>query len=666
RDKVYKPVVIPHDHMPRLGQEFVLLDDVHEFYNEYAKKVGFSVRINSSRKSHRGEIVRKEYVCSKEGATTKEVVEKKRRCSKVREGCKAKLAVVKSKSGTYVVSVFEEDHNHPLTTPRRVHLLRSHRNVSEVKRSLTHQLAAANIPIHQQISVLELQGGGIQNIGCLGKDLYNDETKSKNKVKGHDADMLLEHFQLEKEKNSAFTFTIESDNENRITHCFWADATSRRGYNSFGDVVVFDTTYNTNKYGMIFAPFIGVNNHGQTTVFACSFLSDETTESFVWLFEQFKKAMPGDLPKMIITDQDPAITKAISETLPNTFHRDDFDRNWLEIIEKGKLRDNAWLKSVFEIRSKWVPAYVNHVFSAGMSSSQRAESYHFFFKRYVSKKNSLLDFMIRFNRALNHQRHEELNANHADINEKPTLKLPLKMEKQMVSLYTREIFYKFQDELWDSLQHKIELVKEDAHHCVYKVVNQNEDDDVHEVLFDKTLDFASCICKKFESKGIPCKHILAYFHRKQFTYLPDQYILKRWTKSARCDKVIGDGGLEIEDCFQNSILMRRTALFQLASNVIDKAVISEEASKILMDDFENSLRKIKSVVSQDPKAMEKNKCTDQHVLNDPLVVRAKGCGKRLKKRKEKARAKDKNRRCHGCGKIGQSHDKRNCPMLKNR
>ncbi|XP_024046751.1 protein FAR-RED IMPAIRED RESPONSE 1-like [Citrus clementina] len=343
--------------------------------------------------------------------------------------------------------------------------------------------------------------------------------------------------------------------------------------------------------------------------------------------------MPGDQPKMIITDQDPAITKAISETLPNTFHRyciwhilnkfsdkvhaikhkdcypdfqkciwkslsrDDFDRNWLEIIEKGKLRDNAWLKSVFEIRSKWVPAYVNHVFSAGMSSSQRAESCHSFFKRYVSKKNSLLDFMIRFNRALNHQRHKELNANHADVNEKPTLKLPLKMEKQMVSLYTREIFYKFQDELWDSLQHKIELVKEDAHHCVYKVVNQNEDDDVHEVLFDKTLDFASCICKKFESKGIPCKHILAYFHRKQFKYLPDQYILKRWTKSARCDKVIGDGGLEIEDCSQNSILMRRTALFQLASNVIDKAVISEEASKILMDDFENSLRKIKSVVS---------------------------------------------------------------------
>ena len=72
---------------------------------------------------------------------------------------------------------------------------------------------------------------------------------------------------------------------------------------------------------MIFASFIAGNNHGQTTVFACSFLSDETTESFVWLFEQFKNVMSCDLPKMIIIDQDPAITKAISETLPNTFHR---------------------------------------------------------------------------------------------------------------------------------------------------------------------------------------------------------------------------------------------------------------------------------------------------------------------------------------------------------
>ena len=46
--------------------------------------------------------------------------------------------------------------------------------------------------------------------------------------------------------------------------------------NFFGDVVIFDTTYNTNRYGMIFAPLTGVNHHGQTIIFGCGFLSDET------------------------------------------------------------------------------------------------------------------------------------------------------------------------------------------------------------------------------------------------------------------------------------------------------------------------------------------------------------------------------------------------------
>ncbi|KAK2659395.1 hypothetical protein Ddye_005928, partial [Dipteronia dyeriana] len=120
---------------------------------------------------------------------------------------------------------------------------------------------------------------------------------------------------------------------------------------------------------------------------------------------------------MIITDQDPAITKAISQALPNTFQRycswhilnkfleklnfvvdrdyykdfkkciwesctkEEFDSTWMEIIDKSKLVDNGWLQSMYEIRLKWVTLYLNHVFSTGMSSSQRVESSHAFFKR---------------------------------------------------------------------------------------------------------------------------------------------------------------------------------------------------------------------------------------------------------------------------------------------
>ena len=166
-----------------------------------------------------------------------------------------------------------------------------------------------------------MQAGGLQNMGCVQRDFYNNNKNLRNELKGHDADMLYEHFQSEKEKNSSFFYSIKAGCDDRITHCFWADAICRQAYKFYGDVIVFDTTYNTNRYSMIFAPFVGVNNHGQTIVFGCGFLSDETTESFLWLFEQFKEAMPGDDPKMIITDQDPAMAKAISLAFPFTFHR---------------------------------------------------------------------------------------------------------------------------------------------------------------------------------------------------------------------------------------------------------------------------------------------------------------------------------------------------------
>ena len=56
----------------------------------------------------------------------------------------------------------------------------------------------------------------------------------------------------------------------------------------------------------------------------------------------------------------------------------------------------------------------------------------------------------------------------------------------------------------------------------------------------------------------------------------------------------------------------------------------------------------------------------QQICNEPLAVRAKGCGKRIKGGKEKNKVHVKARRCAACGKVGQSHDKRNCPMLNDR
>ncbi|KAL2527613.1 Protein FAR-RED IMPAIRED RESPONSE 1 [Abeliophyllum distichum] len=104
-------------------------------------------------------------------------------------------------------------------------------------------------------------------------------------------------------------------------------------------------------------------------------------------------------------------------------------------------------QSIHEIWGRWVPSYVKHIFSVGMSSSQRFESGNSFLKKYVNRKNSLMGFITRFNRALSHQHHEELVANHVDLNEQFRLMSSLVMECQMVEIYTKKVFMLFQTEV---------------------------------------------------------------------------------------------------------------------------------------------------------------------------------------------------------------------------
>ena len=41
-------------------------------------------------------------------------------------------------------------------------------------------------------------------------------------------------------------------------------------------------------------------------------------------------------------------------------------RKNLSQSHKGKLNDDEWLSSIYRIRSRWVPAYVEDIFSAGI------------------------------------------------------------------------------------------------------------------------------------------------------------------------------------------------------------------------------------------------------------------------------------------------------------
>ncbi|KAL2511137.1 Protein FAR1-RELATED SEQUENCE 5 [Abeliophyllum distichum] len=426
-DNVFVPQVFI-SRIPKIGQEFESHEEAYKFYNDCAREAGFSAPMaNSKKKRDTNETYWKLFVCSKEGKTN-ETYQKKQKDTVVRVGkrnrgqtqigCNSKLSVVKQQMGhLWVVNKFVEEHNHALTTPSRVHLLRSHRHGSTTNKVLSQQFSEANIPTCQQIRLMEIDSGGPPSIGCVERDLRNYEQNIREEVRGHDAETFIELFTFEKEKSPNFFFDYETDSKGKLVRCFWANSKLRRSYAFFGDVVVFDNTYNTNKYSMIFAPFVGVNHYGQTILFACGLLVDETIGLFVWLFSKFLEAMPAQAPQILIMDQDAAIAEAISIVLPGTFHRlclwhilnkflekmnvtvhneqyhtliniirqsespEEFEANWAAVMEDVDLASNEWLCTMYDIRGRWVKAYVKHMFSAGMSSSQKSESGHSFFKR---------------------------------------------------------------------------------------------------------------------------------------------------------------------------------------------------------------------------------------------------------------------------------------------
>jgi hypothetical protein len=237
--------------------------------------------------------------------------------------------------------------------------------------------------------------------------------------------------------NDGFYFAMDFDDDGRLKYVFWADAQSRTTYEDFMDVITFDTTYLTIKYEMLFAPFVGVNHHGESILFSATLISRENTETFVWLFETWLKCMNGRLPNAIITDQDKAMKSAINIVFPNARHRlclchilkklpdkfgvhpkfhaiksilrrcvyesqtcNEFDVSWQSLFECYNFEDNAWLCGLYSERNFWVPAYLKDIFWARMTTTQMSKSMNAFFDDYVHPSTNSFEFVDGYDNAL--------------------------------------------------------------------------------------------------------------------------------------------------------------------------------------------------------------------------------------------------------------------------
>ena len=101
---------------------------------------------------------------------------------------------------------------------------------------------------------------------------------------------------------------------------FWAHPDSIKLLNIFPIVLVMDSTYKTNKYRQPLFEIVGMTSTELTFAVAFAYMESEQTDSFCWVLEKLKELfVQKDLrPKVILTDRDLALMKAVEIVFPTT------------------------------------------------------------------------------------------------------------------------------------------------------------------------------------------------------------------------------------------------------------------------------------------------------------------------------------------------------------
>ncbi|KAL6287774.1 hypothetical protein ACE6H2_012164 [Prunus campanulata] len=639
---------------PTLGMEFTSEDDARNFYNAYAKQTGFSIRVNSYYRSKKdNSIISREFCCSKEGFRRERYAKKdsgedaKRRRARAltREGCKALMTVRRRDCGRWYVAKLEKNHNHELVTPAMRHFLRSHKQEFAPEKSCSNSFSSPGLSLDAPVDVLtdcssfgKMEFAVQSNVNYIGRGRLS--------TFGIDAQSLLGFFKIMQASDPAFYYAIQVDEEERLSSVFWVDTRSRIAYNCFSDVVAFDTTYQVNQYKMPFATFTGVNHHKHSVLFGCALLADETESTFSWLFTTWLEAMSGRQLGLIITDYDPAISRAVQQVFPQSSHRyckwhiiskmpkelghvysvtprtfqvefdrcinksetpDAFESTWQMLLDKYNLRANDWLQSLYIDRKLWVPVYMRDTFFAGMYAAQRSGSVNSLFDGYVNSGTTLQDFAEQYEKALDERYEKEAKAEFETFYTKPVLKTPLPVEKQGAGIYTRNMFTIFQDEVFESLLFAVKLSAEDGGTSTYEVSRFDEEDKTYFVGFNIAEQLASCSCKMFEFEGILCRHVLAVFKATNVFTLPQCYILKRWTRNAK-EEVMLDllPCVELQANSQKGRNLQYNILYQEAIKCAEEGMASDQIFKVALNALREARVKVVGAKRNAMKSMPQN------------------------------------------------------------
>ncbi|KAJ6304442.1 hypothetical protein OIU77_018161 [Salix suchowensis] len=586
--------------VPQIGLKFETKEAAYAFYRDYALSVGFGITIKASRRSKKnGKFIDVKIACSRFGSKRESsVTVNPRSCTKT--NCKAGMHMKRTEDDKWVINNFVKEHNHEIC-----------------KEDYDNATGRRN----KQSGAVACPKKGLQ--------LALDE---------EDVKVMLEYFMCMQAENPIFFYAIDLDHEKRMRNVFWIDAKGRHDYHSFCDVVFFDTFYVSSKYKLPFVPIIGVNNHSQFLLLGCALIGEHSASSFLWLMHTWLKAVGGQAPKVVITDQEGFLNEAVVDVFPDTRHYyslwhvlskipenlspvvnqseimlkfnkciyqsqtdEQFEKRWWKMVDKFELREDEWVHSLYENRIKWVPIFIRDISLAGMSTTERSGSIASFFEKYIHREAVFKEFMEQYKAFLDDGYEMEAKAEFETQNKQPALRSLSSFEKQASTLYTEAIFKKFQVEVLGIVSCRLQKESEDEATINFRVDDFEEHQNFLVSWNKSTLDIC-CICRSFEYRGYLCKHAILVLQVSGVSNIPPHYILKRWTKGAKINHTV--------DKVSNSLHYRVQRFNDLCKQAIKlgkEASLSKEAYDIAVRTLEEVLENCvglnnsaKSVIEPNP------------------------------------------------------------------
>nr|XP_015645022.1 protein FAR1-RELATED SEQUENCE 5-like [Oryza sativa Japonica Group] len=303
-----------------------------------------------------------------------------------------------------------------------------------------------------------------------------------------------------------------------------------------------------------------------------------------------------------------------------------------------------------------------------LRTTSRSESTNSFFCHFIGFKLALVEFWLRFDTALEEQRHKELENDNVTVHSNQKLKTEWGFEKHGREVFTHEIFDTFQKEVVAVMEKCIvENIEIEGDVKITTVSDSSLRE--RKVLYNTSTKDISCTCMLFESLGIPCRHVILVLRSARLNQLPEHLVLRRWTKMCKKEPVFDSEGTLLEESESTSTDPMMKKLVFDVFNTMEETIHLAKQSIDSMQLLKNGVLDIAKQVRQMVPATQRTRVSEieeflgcsiptQIDIHPPNDVRAKGKCNRLLGHLDKGKARKKASNDDKEGEVQQNNKKK--------